>query len=289
MTTWCPPEVTVSTTFLPPDCPRLQSWSVLLLLSMFLPVAGCSQAGKRMFSLHSAQENYRLALPEDLSASHADERRSAVARIAESGYVTSEEAFHVLDAVARTDPQPQIRCIAIRAFARYKDSRPVPTLLIILQADRNSDKALLADADVRWEAVTAVVDLQRRGFLAEEHKSSAREVLIRLLESDGSRNVRLRAAEGLGGIHDRLVFPPLIRCLRAKDFALADRAEHALIALTGVTHHYDADAWEKWLAETPDPFAHAGAKVEGLTPKKPGFLDSKMREMRQFLKLGNAD
>lgn len=288
MRTCCPPGPTTSNRYrhsshFPPSYGRRIAFVLLVSL---VCTAGCTGTG-RFFG--STSEDYALALPEDLDASHPDERREAVVRLAESHRVDSEATYHVLDAVARTDPVPQIRCIAIRAFSRYEDDRPITTLLTILQATQESSDALPGNDDVRWEATGAMVSLMKQGLLPDASRGAVRDLLIQLLDKDPSRNVRLSAIEGLGCIDDRAVFSPLIYALRSKDFAIASQAELALIALTGVTHHCDPDAWETWLANAKDPFANAGHIPEDAIGEKPGWMDEQKRKWRKFLKLGPSE
>ncbi len=246
---------------------------------------GCSDAQKRMWRPRSAQDNYAAAL----DASNADQRREAVARIAESHYVESQDAFDVLDAVARTDPVSQIRCIALRALAGYRDGRPVPTLLAVLQARPGSDEALPGDEHVRWEAVRALNALTRRGVLTEPQRQAATVLLTGMLETENDRQARIAVIEGLGLHRDRRVLTPLIGSLRNEDFAIADAAERSLIALTGVTHDYDADAWARWVAEASDPFEKAGQVPVTTRPAGPTWWDKQTRAWKRALKLGGRD
>jgi len=255
---------------------------VVLALSV-LVTFGCSDHQKRRWRYRSAEQNLQTAL----QAEHPDERRDAVARIGESGYADREDVFHVLDAVARTDPVIQIRCIAVRTFTQYDDARPVGTLLTILQAKNPSDQALPPDDDLRWETVTALAALARKGVMSEAQRELVCRILIKLLETDPSRNVRIVAAKALAEFKDRQVLLPLIRSLRNEDFGIADRAEQSLIALTGVTHSYDADAWEAWVARVEDPFAHAGRVPQTTRPAGPTWWDKQARAWRRAIKLSN--
>lgn len=244
---------------------------------------GCSDRQKRRWRYRSAERNFRIAL----EAEQADQRRDAVARIGESRYADREDAFHVLDAVARTDPAIQIRCIAIRTLARYDDARPIGTLLTVLQAKNTTDQALPPDDDLRWETVSALATLADKGVMDESQSKLVCPVLTKLLETDPSRNVRIVAAKALAEFKDQQVLLPLIRSLRNEDFGIADRAEQSLIALTGVTHYYDADAWEAWVAQTKDPFANAGQIPQTTRPAGPTWWDKQKRAWRRALKLSN--
>lgn len=257
----------------------LSALAVLVLSATVLP--GCSAHSKRKLKYRSRQDNLTNAL----DAQHPDQRRDAVARIAESRYVDSPEAFEVLDTVARTDPVPQIRCIAIRAFTAYDDDRPIRPLLTILQARPGSTDALPADADVRWETLNALITLTERVQVSDASRTLLRDILIELLETDTSRNVKIAATQALADFKDRPVLLPLIRTLRSEDFAIADSAEQSLIALTGVTHHYDPDAWETWVATTDAPFANAGQVPVTTRPEGPTWFDKQKRAWRRALKL----
>lgn len=243
-------------------------------------LVGCSDAQKRAWKPRSAEENYRIAL----ESQNADERRDAVARIGENSYYWQPEAFEVLDAVARTDPAEQVRCIAVRVLARYVEPRPVPTLLAILTATEPGGQAIPAGDDLRWEACRALIEFQRRGLLAEEQEDAACEAYL-TLRTDRSRNVRIASIEALGEFRDRRVLTPLISTLRSEDFMLADTAERSLMSLTGVTHEYDADAWREWVEKTPDPFAHAGEDVATSRPAGPTWWDKQQRVWRKAMKL----
>jgi HEAT repeat protein len=262
---------------------------VVLALCTCLTATGCSRRTKRQMKYGSLDKALRVALPEDLSRSSPDDRREAVARLAEGGDYARDEVFHVLDAVARTDPAAQIRCVAIRGLARYKDDRPVGTMLAVLQAAKAGDKALPADADLRWEALQALAELDQRKALAGSQRELARDLSIRMAEFDPSRNVRITATEMLGCFKDREVLSPLIRLVREKDFAIAERAELSLIGLTGTTHDFDADAWEAWVAKTPDPFAKAGQIPQTTRPAPPSWFEKQERAIRRALRLGGWD
>ena len=247
--------------------------------------AGCSDAKKRQWKSRPADENFRIALESKLG----DERRDAVTRIAESGYVAREDAFQVLSTVARTDAVTQVRCIAIRAFGQYFDNRPIPVLLAILQAAPDSKEALPGNDDVRWDAAVALLILEKKGIATWPQHDAACSLWVKLLQVDTSRNVRMVAAEALGTCQDRKVFAPLIAALRTDDYALADRAENALMVLTGTTQGGDADAWEHWLTTAQDPFANAGHMPPTTRPSGPSWWDKQVRAWRRGLKLRNAD
>ncbi len=268
------------------DRPGRSSFLHAVALCFLLLVAGgCSDRQKRAWKPQSQSDNYRLALESE----DGNVRRDAVVRIAESGYVDSHDGFLVLDTVARTDPIGQIRCVAIRAFRRYEDSRPGATLLVVLNARAGDGKSIPPDDDVRWEAASALLALESEQLLEENQRREALDVFLKLSETGSERNVRLVALEALGHFQERRVFSPLIAALREPDFGYAERAERALISLTGTTQSFDADAWEKWLASTADPFANAGQEPEVVRQEGPTWWDRQKRSWQRALKLGGRD
>jgi plasmid stabilization system protein ParE len=261
---------------------------VLSVVVLSVPSSGCSSKSKRRWRYHSLSKTAQLALPENLQASDTDERREAVTRLAERRDVEREEIFSVLDAVARTDPVVQIRCIAIRGLARYEDDRPVATFLKILQANETTEQSLANTPEIRWEALKGLLALEAEGVLNEQQRELVCDICMELAESAESRNVRIAATKALGRFHQERVFMPLIRNLRAEDFAIAEQAELSLINLTGVTHQFDPQAWQTWLDSVDDPFAKAGQHPEIERPKGPGWWEKQKRAFRRAIKL-NAE
>jgi HEAT repeat protein len=251
------------------------------LALLLITTIGCSDAQKRRWTHRTPAQN----LSDAREAENPDQRREAVTRIAESGYFARDDAFAVLDTVVRTDDVTQIRCIAIRALGRYEDPRPVGTLLFVLNTEQASLDAQETDANVRWETTAALRALAERDALEPAQQDLVRDVFIRLLEADPSRNVRIEAVKGLAHFKDRAVLIPLIRTLRSNDFALADQAERSLIALTGTTHAYDAEAWEQWVATTADPFEHAGRQPDVPTRRRPSWWENQERAFRRAIRL----
>jgi len=263
----------------------------LVLVFLVLPLLiGCSAAQKRKWERRTPEQNYTTAL----ESPSADLRREAVVRIGESGYWRTDDAFDVLEAVARTDPVPQVRCIAIRILARYTDARPIEPMLAILTAGAPAEiasrpeapAALPADDDVRWEAAKALLEMQRQRLLDEAQQNLACELFIQMQRADRSRNVRIVSTRALGEFQDRRVLMPLVRSLRHEDFMIADSAERCLTLLTGESRDYDADAWARWIEQTPDPFERAGQSPTS-RPAGGDWWDQQERAWRKMLKLGN--
>ncbi len=220
-----------------------------------LVLAGCeggiSAETREKFKRFTPAQNYDIALHDE----NADARRRAIVRIVNSGHATSDDAFRVLDVAARTDPNAQVRCAAIRALATYKDPRPVDGILAVLNAGKHPDQVVASTTAVRWDAAEALERFCDRGLVPPDRLADAADTFVGLLLHDPSRDVKMTAARGLGSLADARVLRPLIASLRYKDFGVAYEARNALVRLTGQPHEYDADAWEAWLKAAPDPFS----------------------------------
>lgn len=225
-----------------------------LLLFIFITgcanPAGASAEFRESFKRYTPEQNYDIALHDQ----NADARRRAINRIAESGHAGDDDAFRVLDVAARTDPNAQVRCAAILAFKNYWHSRPVDTLLAILNPKAHPNESAAAPPPVRWDATAALSRFVEAAMIPTDRQKEVLDVLVAMLLYDPYRDVRMAAARGLGSIPDRRALRALIASLRHKDFGIAYEARDSLVRLTGQGYQYDADAWEAWLNSTADPF-----------------------------------
>lgn len=205
-----------------------------------------------------------------LEAETPDERRQGVIGLAQSRDAASDWAMRVYDTVARTDTDPMVRCAAIRAMTAWAGSPQVPTALKLLRSDAGKAADVRpAPGPVRWEAAKLLEAVAREGGYEDAQREEIVATLLDRAAKDQDRLVRLTVIEMLGYFPQQPVPAALVDVIELEDdFALQHAAENALVTLTGVTHHHDADAWRKWLAETPNPFERAGELPEELTTEK---------------------
>lgn len=247
-------------------------WPVLRIGLVAMPLigvwSGCSEGQdgnwfSRTFRPRSPAEDLRLAL----EANSPDERRKAVLRIGNGRERPPDAVFAVLSTVARTDSHSSVRCAAIRALTHFMEERAVEPLIMLLLYEKHPKKVFPPGARVRWDTILAISQAKELGLIPDEEKAGVRVELIRTLLSETDRNVRMASADALGEFFHRDVVEALIGALREEDFGIVYAAEGSLVALTGVTHQYDADAWLAWLKQTEDPFANAGLIPEGYDRK----------------------
>jgi HEAT repeat protein len=259
---------------------------VLLAALLVFGSGGCTDvqldAGvKSLFNRRSPGQELFVALQED----DADRRREAVRAIARSDVVAQQWAVKAFDTIARTDPDPQVRCAAIRALGRTGDPGAVEPLLMILNWQEHPDRVPYPpDGEVRWDATAVLANLAGWALAAEQDQPGARSTFARLLKEDENRNVRLEAARGLGCLDaDRSTLDVLVGGLSDRDFGVVYECEQSLIKLTGMTFEYDPQAWTDWLSSTSDPFALAGQTPTTLMPERQTWWQRGVQGVRRTI------
>ena len=139
--------------------------------------------------------------------------------------------------IARNDPDPYIRSIAIRALNRSRDGDARP----IFVAGLADDSQL-----VRLESAKALVN---------QPDPSATEGLIRLVtRAEEDRDVRIAAADALGYYRRLEVARALTPRLAEHDFSVAWQARRSLCRLTGRDYFYNEAAWLEYITGPDKPF-----------------------------------
>jgi hypothetical protein len=247
---------------------RAASTALVVALLVAATLTGCSQSGgPKWYSFErrkSGEEYLNLALESE----SPDERRRGVIGLAEGPDAMSDWAVKVFDTIARTDTDAMVRCAAIRALRPTADDQRVPLLLRLLRsADEPFDDIRPASAPVRWSAARLLFIVVHDQAFTEACHSDIVKTLLDRLGRERDHNVRLTMIDTLGFFAEEPVASALIDVLVDPDFAVKHAAELALASLTGVTHDHDPDAWRQWLAQTPDPFEHAGEMPQALQAK----------------------
>ena len=199
----------------------------------------------------------------------ADQRRTALAKIAKSKQHDADWAIKGYIAIVLLDDDSQTRCVAIRALASTHDPRAAETILKLLNyKDQAPEESVRApDALCRWDAVAALADLSAAGAIPAECLDQTREALVGLLGLDPDRNVRIDAARGLGEYQHKQAVDALVKQLDDDDFAVVHQCEESLVRLTGTTYNCDPLAWETWVAANEgNLFAHAHEIPESRRP-----------------------
>ena len=237
--------------------------TLVLMLVLLTAPAGCKSSRRRDWrpdSMRSSDEWTKMALESE----RPNDRRRGVVGLSESRDARADWAMKLYETVAKSDIDASVRCAAFRAMEQIADPRSQTTAIAVLESRRQpSEEIVPAPASVRWGAVRTLYAIASASGGANDAPPAVVTGLIETVRSEPEQRVRLTAIDTLAYYRDRKVPPALVDALEDEDFAVRRAAESSLVALTGVTHHYDPMAWRAWLAKTSDPFASAGQTPEG--------------------------
>ena len=166
----------------------------------------------------------------------ADARRRGINNLLRWDFAQGGPYVRRYRQIARNDPDPYVRSIAIRALNRSRDpdSRP-------LFVESLSDASEL----VRLEAAKALVNLP---------DPAAAEPLMRLVtRPEEDRDVRIAAAEALGYYRRLEVARALTPRLSEHDFGVAWQARRSLQRMTGQDFFYNEAAWLEYVSGPDKP------------------------------------
>ena len=246
---------------------RALACAIVVTVSLF--EVGCSNARGRSWFAAMRPKSSKDWLDMALDSEHPDDRRRGVIGLAASSDATAPWAVKVYDTIARTDADAMVRRAALHALLKVPNPDRVPTALKLLNSiDRRYEDARKASAPVRWEAAKLLFAVVQRYAYGENQHAEIVDTVLALLPGEKEPNVRLTLIETLAYFPERPVLAALIAALDNEDFAVQHAAEMSLVALTGVTHHHDPDAWRQWLAQADDPFAHTGETPRELQAKR---------------------
>jgi hypothetical protein len=172
-----------------------------------------------------------------LYESNPDHRRSGIIYISDVSPGRQDPYLKQYNIMARTDPDPAVRSMAIRALNRARDKRAIPIFVAALDEKNDS---------IRLEGAKA---------LANQPDPSAVAPLLRHLEAaDENVDVRVACADALRMYRTAEVAQALVRAMRDRNFGIAWQARKSLQLMTGKDFRYDTAAWLTFLSGTSKPF-----------------------------------
>ena len=242
---------------------------LLLGVGSFIPGCARGSGGNWLQRLRPTTSEAWLDMA--LESEQPDRRRRGVVGLSDSSEGSSDWAMRVFDTIARTDADAMVRCAALRAMSKSPTADRVPTALKLLRSETaRYDDVRPAPGPVRWSAARLLLAVARACAFRADQEPEIIETSLARLKADRDRNVRLTLLAALAYFPDRQAATALIDAMERDGFAVRHAAEMSLVALTGVTHDHDPDAWRKWFRETESPFEGAGEVPESLrqTPKK---------------------
>jgi len=223
-------------------------------------ILGCGGSRGSMFDRSDDRDPIDVALTSDAP----DERRTGVERLADSRDAATPWAIEIYTTMAREDVDDMVRQTALRALDKH-DTDAAQRLSAELMAAYSSSTPVRETKEgaarptgpvLRRAAGRILLRHARTNTLATELNIAP--TLCGALKNERDHQTRIILIDTAGYVTDRSILDALIEAMRRDDFAEKRAAEDALVRLTGVTHRYDADAWQNWLAGRNQPFARAG-------------------------------
>ena len=166
-----------------------------------------------------------------------DHRRSGIVYLSDHSPGRRDPYLKQYINMARTDADPSVRSMAIRALNRARDKRAIPIFLSALE-EKNDE--------IRLEAAKGLANIP---------DATAVGPLIRHLDNaDENVDVRVASADALRLYRTSEVAQALVRALRDRDFGVPWQARKSLQLMTGKDFRYDTAAWLTFLSGTNKPF-----------------------------------
>jgi hypothetical protein len=166
-----------------------------------------------------------------------DARRQGINDLARWDFAQNGPYARRYRQIAKNDPDPLVRSVAIRALNRARDPDARPIFVEAL-----SDSSEL----VRLEGAKGLVNLP---------DPAAAEALIRLVSNpEEDRDVRIAAAEALKHHKKIEVARALVPRLNERDFSVSWQARRSLRRMTGKDFFYNESAWLEYIAGPDKPF-----------------------------------
>jgi HEAT repeat protein len=185
---------------------------------------------------------------------NADARREAIQELNNPVDLSDKQVIGALADVARTDPNPAVRCTAIRALGNSSQPEAAGALAILSTAVTSS-RPTTEWADVRADVFGQLVKLAEAGHADDRTLASALDPSVVTVTKDPARDARIAATRLLGFIRDSKAVETLVGILQQRDFGVVYEAERSLQRLTGQSFQHNAEAWKSRLAATPQPLS----------------------------------
>jgi hypothetical protein len=230
-------------------------WLGVIVGCAALATAGCGQQADKAFKELVYRPTPQRAVLYALQEENPDARRRYLRGLINRKELKQDWAIKALDVIARTDADPQVRCIAIQGLGQSGRPEAVDTALAILNPKTTTRPVRTGEEDVRLDCLNLLLAYLQSGRFPADRMEAARQVMLKEAADDQNSQARMAALRGLRYFPQQEVLRLLVNTLRESTFGLQFEAEMSLRCLTGRVGDFEASSWEKWLAATQDPFA----------------------------------
>jgi len=210
---------------------------MLTLLLFGLPI-GCGEK-RNSATLDAVIKKLRPTQPSALVAmafdpDDPDRRRDGVAKLSQKSWGLEEPYLKGYATLLRTDTDPLVRCVAVRALGMAGDKTYLPDVVKALDDE---------SASVRWDAAVALDNFADDGAVDPLRKHAL---------EDASMDVRAACARALRHHRAPRVAVTLRRCLLDDCFTVRYQAHASLVAIGGQDLGYEPENWPDSAFERAD-------------------------------------
>lgn len=234
----------------------------LILGSAALLLSGCADKADKSFKALVYRPTPQRAVLYALQDERPDARRQYLRGLINRKELTQDWAVKALDVIARTDTDPQVRCIAIQGLARSQRVEAVDTAVAILNPKTTTRPVRNGEDDVRLDCLNLLLDYLRAGKVPQDRMEPIRQILLKTAADEQVVQVRMAGVRGLRYFADADSLKVLVTVMRESHFGLQYEAEMSLRCLTGHVGNFEAKDWDAWLATAKDPFAGRNAYAQ---------------------------
>jgi hypothetical protein len=252
--------------------PAFPSYTLSIGAISLLATIGCDKNETIIVLKTTPQQRLVWALGDP----DADVRRTSLNKLADSDPVEEGNPLFIssLVTIAQNDPNPHVRCAALRTLAASPARGELLKTAIELAKD--------ADGRVRRDACETIVLLLEEGEISDDRLPDLETVFQQRLSNEDDAEVRIVACRGLSRFKSRQTLLTLISVLDERNFSIVYHAEAALVRLTGLTFGGDWERWKQWYEEAEAPFALAG--TADMESGDGTFFGSMGRAIKKILK-----
>lgn len=234
-----------------------------VILGATLLMAGCAEKADKTFKAIIYRPTPQRAVLYALQEENPDARRRYLRGLINRKELKQDWAVKALDVIARTDADPQVRCIAIQGLAKSQRPEAIDTALAILDPKTTTRPVRSGEDDVRLDCFNLLLGYFLANRVPADKMDPLRQVMLKAAADEQNQQVRMAAVRGLRFFPQPESLQVLVMVLRDGEFVLKFEAEMSLRCLTGHIGDFEADHWETWLAtKQDDPFAGRDAYAQ---------------------------
>lgn len=235
--------------------PLRRLWGLATVIGCAALLAGCSETADSTFKQIVYRPTPDCAVLYALQDENPDARRRYLRGLIDRKELKQDWAVKAFNVIARTDADPQVRCVAVQGLAQSQRPEAVDTAVAILDPRTTTRPVRSGQDEVRLDCMNLLLEYLQANRVPQARMDAVRQIVLKAAGDDQDHQVRMAAVRGLRYFPGAESLKVLVTTLRESDFGLQFEAEMSLRHMTGHVGTFDADPWDKWLAAAKDPYA----------------------------------